>query len=71
MEKYRHVFEKFISFESQYFGYRLARRNKRYRPEVLAYSADLEDNIFDAIDCLIRKYYLIEGAHEFYEYFPK
>lgn len=71
MEKYQHVFEKFIDFENQYLGYRLARRDKRYRPEVLSYSAHLEDNLFDSIDELRSKEYAITGVHEFYEYFPK
>lgn len=71
MEKHQHVFEKFVSFETQYDGYRLARRNKRYRPEVLDYTANLEENLINGINHLIWKDYSIEGAHEFYEYFPK
>jgi len=71
MEKYQHVFEKFVEFRRQYDGYRLARRCKRFRPEVLSYSVKLEDNIFDMIDRLKDRTYHIEGAHEFYEYFPK
>ena len=71
MEKYQHVFEKFIDFENQYDGYRLARRNKRYQPEVLDYTANLEENLINGINHLIWKDYVIEGAHEFYEYFPK
>lgn len=71
MEKHQHVFEKFIDFENHYLGYRLARRVKRYRPEVLAYSAHLEDHIIEAITSLKEKTYHIDGVHEFYEYFPK
>lgn len=71
MEKHQHVFEKFIDFENQYDGYRLARRNKRYQPEVLDYTANLEENLINGINHLIWKDYVIEGAHEFYEYFPK
>jgi len=71
MEKHQHVFEKFVEFENQYDGYRLARRDKRYKPEVLAYSAHLEENIIDGINHLIWKDYGISGVHEFYEYFPK
>lgn len=71
MGKYRNVFEKFTDFENQYYGYRLARRCKRFRPEVLSYSAYLEDNLWDSIKHLQRKDLVIEGAHEFYEYFPK
>ena len=71
MEKHQHVFEKFVDFENQYDGYRLARRNKRYRPEVLDYTANLEENLIDGINHLIWKDYAISGVHEFYEYFPK
>lgn len=71
MEKYQHVFEKFTTFENQYDGYRLARRDKRYKPEVLDYSAHLEENIIDQINQLIWKEYAIKGVHEFFEYFPK
>lgn len=71
MEKHQHVFEKFVDFENQYDGYRLARRNKRYRPEVLDYTANLEENLIDGINHLIWKDYSISGVHEFYEYFPK
>ena len=71
MEKHQHVFENFVEFERQYYGYRLARRQKRFRPEVLSYSVHLEDNLFDMIDKLKAKDYQISGAHEFYEYFPK
>lgn len=71
MEKHQHVFEEFTNFETQYRGYRLAARDKRYRPEVLAYTANLEENLIDGINHLIWKDYVIEGAHEFFEYFPK
>jgi len=71
MEKHQHVFEKFTTFENQYDGYVLARRDKRYKAEVLEYSAHLEENIINQINQLIWKEYAISGVHEFYEYFPK
>lgn len=71
MDKHQHVFDRFVLFETQYDGYLLARRDKRYKPEVLAYSAHLEDNIIDGINHLIWKDYEISGVHEFYEFFPK
>jgi len=71
MDKHQHVFDRFILFETQHDGYLLARRDKRYKPEVLAYSAHLEDNLIDQINHLIWKDYAISGVHEFYEYFPK
>lgn len=71
MDKYQHVFDEFIRYETHYDGYLLARREKRYKAEVLAYSAHLEDNIIDGINHLIWKNYRIERVHEFLEYFPK
>ncbi len=71
MEKHRHVFDIFTQFETHYDGYKLAARNKRYRPEVLAYTANLEENLIDGINHLVWKDYTIDGVHEFYEYFPK
>lgn len=71
MDRHSGVFSKFIDYETQYRGYLLARRCKRYRPEVLSYSANLEENLIDGINQLIWKEYEISGAHEFYEYFPK
>lgn len=71
MEKHQRVFEKFVDFENQYNGYLLARRNKRFRPEVLTYTANLEENLLNGINHLIWKDYKISGVHEFYEYFPK
>ena len=71
MEKYEHVFEKFIDFENLYGGYLLARQNKRYRSEVLAYTANLEENLIDTQNHLIWKSYKVNGMHEFIEYYPK
>ena len=39
MEKHTGVFERFYDFENLYGGYLLARKNKRFKPEVLSYSA--------------------------------
>ena len=71
MDKHRNLFEQFIQFETQYDGYLLARRCKRYKPEVLSYSAHLEENLIDGINHLIWRDYEISGVREFYEYFPK
>ena len=66
MEKYQHVFDRFIQFETHLDGFKLARREKRNKPEVLAYSANLEENLIDGINHLIWKDYAITGVHEFY-----
>lgn len=71
MDKYQHVFDDFIQFENLYDGYLLARRNKRFKQEILAYTANLEENLIDAQNHLIWKDLEVKGIHSFYEYFPK
>lgn len=71
MDKHSGVFEQFYQFENLYSGYRLARENKRFKPEVLAYSAHLEDNLIEAQNHLIWQDLTVTGIHSFYEYFPK
>ena len=71
MKKHSHVFERFATFENLYGGYLLARRQKRYKREVLKYSAHLEDNIVMDLNRLLDKTYHTGTPHPFYEYFPK
>ena len=71
MIKHRGLFEQFVDFETQYEGYRLARREKRFKPEVLRYSDNLEVNLHEGIELLKSKTLRITGVHEFYEWFPK
>ena len=71
MEKHRGVFNRFATFDNIYDGYLLARRNKRYRDEVLQYSSNLEENIIDSVNRLQWKTYETGTPHQFYEYFPK
>lgn len=71
MEKHSGVFERFYQFENLYDGYLLARRNKRFKPEVLTYTANLEENLINAQNHLIWQDLVVKGLHSFYEYFPK
>ena len=71
MDKVSGVFHRFVTFENMYDGYKLASKNKRYKPEVLAYTAALEENIISSINELTWHTYSIGRAHEFFEYFPK
>jgi len=71
MEKHSGLFERFYQFENLYDGYRMAARNKRFKPEVLSYSAHLEDNLIDAQNHLIWQDLTVNRLHAFYEYFPK
>ena len=71
MEKHQHVFDKFIQFENLYDGYLLARRHKRFKDEILSYTANLEEQLIDAQNHLIWHDLQITGIHSFFEYFPK
>lgn len=71
MDRHEHVFERFVDFENLYGGYLLARKSKRYKDEVLSYTANLEENLITAQNQLIWKTYRIDRMHEFIEYFPK
>lgn len=71
MKKHKHLFEQFATFDNMYDGYLLARKNKRYKRDVLAYSANLEENLIDAVNRLQWKEYRVEKLHEFYEHYPK
>ena len=71
MEKHSHVFERFVTFDTMYDGYLLARRQKRYKAAVLDYSAHLEENLIDSVNRLQWKMYEPGELFPFYEYFPK
>lgn len=71
MEKHRHVFERFATFDSMYNGYICARRDKRYKDVVLRYSANLEENIINSVNHLLWKDYQVGPISEFMEYYPK
>lgn len=71
VEKHEQLFERFVDFENLYDGYRMARQDKRYKSEVLTYSANLEERLIDLQNSLIWQTYKVDGMHEFYEYYPK
>ena len=63
MEKHKHVFERFATFDNMYNGYLLARQNKRYKKEVLVYSANLEENLIE--EEIIEKLNTCQSIEEF------
>ena len=71
MEKHSHLFERFANFGNMYDGYRMARRQKRYLSVVLDYSANLEENLIDAVNRLQWKMYEPGAPMPFFEYYPK
>ena len=71
MEKYRHVFERFATFDNMYDGYLKARKHKRQQDCVLQYTNLLEDNLIDSVNRLQWHEYHTGQLHQFYEYYPK
>lgn len=45
MKRYKNLFDKISSFENLHLAYLKARRNKRFRPEILKFSYKLEENL--------------------------
>lgn len=59
------------SFENLYQAYLQAKKAKRYRPEVLTFSLDLEGNLIEIQNELIWKSYRPGQYSDFYVYEPK
>lgn len=71
MKRIGNIYEKICSFENLYQAYLEARKCKRYRSEVLRFSANLEDNLFALQRELIEKTYQIGAYHKFIISEPK
>jgi retron-type reverse transcriptase len=65
------LWDSFIDFENIYRGYYAAARGKRYRDEVLAFKANLEDNLFSLIDDLRCDSYVPLPLRQFWITDPK
>jgi len=71
MKPIKGLWEQIVTFENLWTAYRSAAIGKRFRNEVLAFSAYLEDNLFNLRDDLINKTYKVGEYREFYVYEPK
>lgn len=71
METLRNIYQKICDFENLYEAYLEARKNKRYRKDVLDFSARLEENLIQLQNELIYKTYQVGRYREFYVYEPK
>jgi retron-type reverse transcriptase len=71
MKAIKGLWEQIATFENLYAAYRSAAKGKRFRDEVLAFSALLEDNLFDLRDDLLNGTYKVGNYREFYVYEPK
>lgn len=71
MKRYGYLYEQIYDFENLYFAYLKARENKRYRPDVLEFTANLEENLIQIQNELIWKMYQVGRYREFYVFEPK
>ena len=70
-EDTKNVFEQVVDYDNLYRAYLNARLCKRYRYEVLNFSAHLEDNLVKLQKELIDRTYTLGKYREFYIYEPK
>jgi len=68
---YNHLYPRIYDFKNLHRAYLKARRSKRYRREVLEFSADLEDRLIDLQNRLIWKTYRTGDYKYFKVYEPK
>ncbi|MFH1246013.1 MAG: reverse transcriptase/maturase family protein, partial [Candidatus Omnitrophota bacterium] len=68
---FNNLYERIYAFENLYSAYLKARRNKRYRPEVLEFSYNLEENLLFLRDKLKERTYHTGKYKTFYVYDPK
>jgi len=71
MKRYGNLYSEIYDFENLYEAYLEARKCKRYRPDVLEFSANLEENLIQIQNELIWKMYEVGRYREFYVYEPK
>lgn len=71
MKTYNNLYPRIYDFENLYSAFLKARRNKRYRPEVLKFTAKLEENLIEIQNELIWKTYRTGRYRSFFVYEPK
>lgn len=69
--KIKNVYQEICSFENLHRAYMNARKCKRYRQEVLGFTNNLEEYLYDMHDQLINHTYKVGEYREFYIYEPK
>ncbi len=71
MKRFSGLYEQIYDFENIHSAYLEARKNKRYRDEVLRFTANLEENLIQIQNELIWKTYRSGRYREFYVHEPK
>lgn len=70
-KKIKNVWQEICSFENLYKAYLNARKNKRFRDEVLDFTNNLEDNLFQLREELLNLTYKEGEYKQFYVHEPK
>lgn len=71
VKRYSNLFETIYDFESLHAAYKRARKGKRYRDGVLAFSSNLEERLIELQNELIWKTYRTSSYRHFKVYEPK
>lgn len=71
LKSYTNLYPQVYDFENLHLAYTKARKNKRYKPDVLSFSANLEENLIILQNELIWKTYRTSPYRQFYVYEPK
>lgn len=71
MKRIGNIYPKIYDFENLYCAYLEARKCKRYRQEVMTFTANLEENLIEVQNELIWRTYRVGRYHEFYVHDPK
>lgn len=71
MKTHRNLYEKIYDFDNLHKAYLEARKNKRFRDEVLMFSANLEENLINLQNHLIYQTYKVGRYKERYVHIPK
>ena len=71
MKRFNNIYSKIYDFENLYEAYKEARKRKRYRHDVMRFTANLEENLIHLQNELIYKTYKVGRYNEFFVYDPK
>ena len=71
MKRIKNIYPQIYSFENLLAAHYAARKNKRYRKELLEFNEHLEENIIEIQNELIWKQYKVSKYQEFYVHEPK
>lgn len=70
-KSFKNLYSRIISFENLHAAYVKARRNKRFKPDVLRFSANLEVSLLALREALLTKTYRTGDYYTFHVYEPK